>query len=151
MGNVFQVIKKLVVDILSTLRIRAFRQHLGVYMFGQGAEGLFMATFTYFIVFALMRPVTMVSGLNSMSSIIQLISTAVFMVYVTKKGFKQPMTLALTAVVLSCVAFAMIYIFHIQNMTWVIFAVMVFYAILRVVFTMYRGRYILLWQMLMRQ
>ncbi|SPS04036.1 MFS transporter [Latilactobacillus sakei] len=121
-------IKKLVVDILSTLRIRAFRQHLGIYMFGQGAEGLFSATFTYFIVFALARPTTLVSGLNSMSSIIQLCSTAVFMVYVAKKGFRQPLTLALSVVICSCIAYAAIYFFHLSNITWVIIAVTVVFA-----------------------
>jgi len=127
-GSVWIAVKKLVIDLVSTLRIKAFRQHLGIYMFGQGAEGLFSATFTYFIVFALMRPATMVAGINSLSSIIQLISTAVFMVYVAKKGFRQPLTLALSVVICACVAYAAIYFFHLQNNTGLILAVAVIFA-----------------------
>ena len=39
-ANVFEGFKKLFIDILSTLRIRTFRDHLGMYLFGFGAEWL---------------------------------------------------------------------------------------------------------------
>ena len=77
-ANVFEGFKKLFIDILSTLRIRTFRDHLGMYLFGFGAEWLFTATFTYFVVYVLSRPSTFVSEMNSLSSILQLISTLIF-------------------------------------------------------------------------
>lgn len=45
-ANVFEGFKKLFMDILSTLKIRTFRRHLGMYLFGFGAEWLFTAAFT---------------------------------------------------------------------------------------------------------
>ena len=63
--NFVEGIKKLFVDIASTLRIKTFRQHLGMYLFGFGAEWLFTACFTYYIVFCLNQPSTLVSELNS--------------------------------------------------------------------------------------
>lgn len=45
-ANVFEGFKKLFTDILSTLKIRTFRHHLGMYLFVFGAEWLFTAAFT---------------------------------------------------------------------------------------------------------
>ena len=45
-ANVFEGFKKLFMDILSTLKIRTFRRHLGMYLFVFGAEWLFTAAFT---------------------------------------------------------------------------------------------------------
>lgn len=45
-ANVFEGFKKLFTDILSTLKIRTFRRHLGMYLFVFGAEWLFTAAFT---------------------------------------------------------------------------------------------------------
>ena len=45
-ANVFEGFKKLFMDILSTLKIRTFRRHLGMYLSGFGAEWLFTAAFT---------------------------------------------------------------------------------------------------------
>ena len=42
----FEGFKKLFMDNLSTLKIRTFRRHLGMYLFGFGAEWLFTAAFT---------------------------------------------------------------------------------------------------------
>ncbi len=54
-ANLWQTLKKLSVDMLSTFRLRIFRKHLGMYLFGFGAEWLFASAFTYFIVFGLKR------------------------------------------------------------------------------------------------
>lgn len=45
-ANAFEGFKKLFTDILSTLKIRTFRHHLGMYLFVFGAEWLFTAAFT---------------------------------------------------------------------------------------------------------
>ena len=45
-ANAFEGFKKLFTDILSTLKIRTFRRHLGMYLFVFGAEWLFTAAFT---------------------------------------------------------------------------------------------------------
>ena len=72
-----------------------------MYLFGFGAEWLFTACFTYFIVFCLKQPSTLVSELNSMSSILQLISTALFIGIVSKerRAFTKPFIGALSVVI----------------------------------------------------
>lgn len=127
--NVWEGFKKLFIDIFSTLRIRAFREHLGMYLFGFGAEWLFTAVFTYFIVFVLSRPSTFVSEMNSMSSILQLVSTMAFMVICAKKGFTRPFTFALGMVVSAVLAYNIIYFLHIPHLTWLVIAVTAFFGL----------------------
>ncbi|SPS04066.1 MFS transporter [Latilactobacillus sakei] len=127
--NVFEAIKKLFIDILSTFRVRTFRHHMGMYLFGFGAEWLFTATFTYFIVFVLQRPSTFVSELNSMSSILQLISTAIFIVICAKKGFTKPFSGALTIVILSVISYSLIYFLQLPHLTWLVVGVTAVFGI----------------------
>jgi oligogalacturonide transporter len=127
--NFFEGFKKLFIDILSTFRIRTFRHHIGMYVFGFGAEWLFSATFTYFIVFVLSRPSTMVSGLNSLSSILQLISTAIFIIICAKKGFTKPFNFALSIVIISVISYTVIYFFNIPHLTWLVVGVTAIFGI----------------------
>lgn len=121
--NLWEVIKKLFIDIFSTLRNKTFRWHLGMYCFGFGAEWLMTAAFTYFIVFCLERPATMVSGLNSLSSVLQLISTAVFMMICAKLGFSKPFAGALGVVIMSVISYAIVYFLNIPHLTWLVVAI----------------------------
>lgn len=128
-AGLWQNIKKLFVDIFSTLRNRTFRWHLGMYLFGFGAEWLMTATFTYFIVFALQRPATFVSELNSLSSILQLVSTAVFMIICAKKGFSKPFAGALGVVIMSVIAYGLVYVLHAPDQTMLIVAITVVFGL----------------------
>ncbi len=74
----------------STFYLRVFRKHLGMYLCGFGAEWLFASIFTYFVIFVLQHDPAMVAGLNSLNSILQLISTALFIGLCVKKGFSKP-------------------------------------------------------------
>ncbi|WOD61259.1 MFS transporter [Niallia taxi] len=108
-GNLFESLKKLVVDMLSTFKIRTFRHHLGMYLFGFGAEWLFASMFTYFIIFGLGHSSEVVSNLNSMNSILQLIFTAIFIGICLKMGFAKPYRMALTVVIMTVVGYAALY------------------------------------------
>ncbi len=79
--------------------LRVFRKHLGMYLCGFGAEWLFASIFTYFVIFVLQHDPAMVAGLNSLNSILQLISTALFIGLCVKKGFSKPYILALGIVI----------------------------------------------------
>lgn len=127
--SIWEGFKKLFIDIFSTLRIRTFREHLGMYLFGFGAEWLFTAVFTYFIVFVLQRPSTFVSEMNSMSSILQLISTMIFMMICAKKGFTRPFTVALGMVISAVLAYNIIYFLHIPHLTWLVIAITAFFGL----------------------
>ncbi|MBQ4797093.1 MFS transporter, partial [Pectobacterium versatile] len=62
------------IELLSTLRIRIFRQHLGMYLGGYIAQDVFNAVFTYYVVFVLMQSPTMASSLMGTMAILQFIS-----------------------------------------------------------------------------
>jgi oligogalacturonide transporter len=77
-------------DMRSTFYLRVFRKHLGMYLCGFGAEWLFASIFTYFVIFVLQHDPAMVAGLNSLNSILQLISTALFIGLCVKKASVSP-------------------------------------------------------------
>lgn len=102
-GGTTQGIKKMFVDLYSTLRIRTFRHLLGMYLFGFGAEWLFTSAFSYYVVYVLLLQKSNVSWWSSMSSILQAVSTLLVMFVVAKVGFRKPYMLA-EGVIVTCVA-----------------------------------------------
>lgn len=98
-----QGLKKMFVDLYSTLRIRTFRHLLGMYLFGFGAEWLFTSAFSYYVVYVLLLQKSNVSMWSSMSSILQAVSTLLVMFLVAKVGFRKPYMLA-EGVIMTCVA-----------------------------------------------
>lgn len=110
-------IKKLFVDIISTLRIKTFRNLLGMYLFGFGAEWLFNSTWSYFIVYVLLLPKAQGSAWQSMSSILQLISTLVVMGIVVKKGFRRPYMVAEGVVISATVLYVLCGVMHLDAST----------------------------------
>ncbi|HEY5807072.1 MAG TPA: MFS transporter [Povalibacter sp.] len=76
-------LKRLYSDLWATLRIRAFRLHLGMYLGGYISQDIFNAAFTYFVAFAL--GITLISSSVMSASnylggmyLAQLVSVAVF-------------------------------------------------------------------------
>ena len=69
---------QLYADLIATLRIRAFRLHLGMYLGGYISQDIFNAVFTYFVVFALGSTVVMASNLMGTMAFAQLLSVAMF-------------------------------------------------------------------------
>lgn len=65
---------RLFVELSSTLRIRIFRQHLGMYLGGYIAQDVFNAVFTYYVVFVLMQEASMASNLLGTMAIFQFIA-----------------------------------------------------------------------------
>lgn len=104
-----QTMLSLVRDMISTFHLRVFRKHLGMYLFGFGAEWLFASVFTYFVIFVLQYDPAMVAGLNSLNSILQLFSTAIFIALCVKKGFSKPYILALGIVVFAVGCYTLLY------------------------------------------
>lgn len=108
--------KKLIVDISSTFRVKTFRHHLGMYLGGFSAEWLFTSAFTYFIVFSLFQSSELVSNLNSFNSVIQLVSTYLFIQFCVHKGFRMPFIAALIIVCFSVLAYGILYLTGASNM-----------------------------------
>ncbi|MGN0920990.1 MAG: MFS transporter [Cellvibrio sp.] len=79
-------LKNVFVNLSSTLRIRAFRLHLGMYLGGYISQDIFNAAFTYFIVFALGGTVAVASTLIANTYIAQLAAVALAIYLVIKIG-----------------------------------------------------------------
>jgi oligogalacturonide transporter len=71
-------VKALFGNLSSTLKVRAFRQHIGMYLGGYISQDLFNGVFIFFIAFALGGTKAMGSGLWGYTAVAQLISVAVF-------------------------------------------------------------------------
>lgn len=122
--------KKMFVDIISTMRNRSFRWHIGMYAFGFGGEWLWAATNTYFFIFVLAQTNVFVSGINSLNNILQLISTF-FMMWVFAKYGKasKPYMAALACVIFSMLAWCSIWFFGMTSATGLIFAISIVYGL----------------------
>ncbi|AYN96202.1 MFS transporter [Pseudomonas luteola] len=121
----------LVQDTYSTFALRIFRKHLGMYLFGFGAEWLFATVFTYFVIFVLQYDPTIVAGLNSLSSIMQLFSTALFIAFCVKWGFSKPYILALSVVMFAVGCYSLLHFFDLPThvATIAIFTITVIFGI----------------------
>ncbi|MCI1922451.1 MAG: MFS transporter [Liquorilactobacillus nagelii] len=116
--NPWEGVKKVFIDIFSTLRIKSFRWHLGTYIFGFGGEWLFSATGTYLFIYVLHRTNVFVSGINSFASILQLISTFLFMYICAKRGdSSKPYIIALANVVIAMIGYSLIWFFGLTSIT----------------------------------
>lgn len=78
----------------STLRIRAFRQHLGLYLGGFTANDVAAAVFTYFIVFVLAGTVAQSSILLGVMTAAQFVTVMVFTWLTTRIGPARAFRLA---------------------------------------------------------
>lgn len=73
-GSAVDALKALYRNLLSTLRIRAFRLHLGMYLGGYISQDVFNAAFTFFVIFALAGSTAVASGLIGTMYVVQLVA-----------------------------------------------------------------------------
>ncbi|MCS3407956.1 MFS transporter [Serratia sp. AKBS12] len=102
-------------DMQLTFYLRVFRKHLGMYLFGFGAEWLFASVFTYYVIFVLQYDPAILAGLNSLNAMLQLFSTAVFIGLCVKKGFSKPYNWALGIVMFSVGCYSLLHFFNLPT------------------------------------
>jgi oligogalacturonide transporter len=73
-ATVGAAVKALYRNLFSTLRIRAFRLHLGMYLGGYISQDIYNAAFTYFVIFALAGSTAVVANLVGVTYIVQLVA-----------------------------------------------------------------------------
>src|SRR5687768_11980616 len=69
--------KQLYSDLFATLRIRAFRLHLGMYLGGYISQDVFNAAFTFFVVFGLAGSISAASGLLGSMYVVQFVAVVI--------------------------------------------------------------------------
>jgi oligogalacturonide transporter len=76
-GGAGQALKALYRNLFSTMRIRAFRLHLGMYLGGYISQDIFNAAFTFFVIFALAGSTAIASGLLGTMYIVQFVAVII--------------------------------------------------------------------------
>jgi len=72
-----EALKALYRNLFSTMRIRAFRLHLGMYLGGYISQDVFNAAFTFFVIFALAGTTAVASGLLGTMYIVQFLAVII--------------------------------------------------------------------------
>jgi oligogalacturonide transporter len=75
--GVIDTFRTLYRNLFSTMRIRAFRLHLGMYLGGYISQDVFNAAFTFFVIFALAGSTGLASGLLGWMYVAQLVAVAI--------------------------------------------------------------------------
>ncbi|HKM96547.1 MAG TPA: MFS transporter [Buttiauxella sp.] len=104
-----QSMKRLHVELTSTLRVKIFRQHLGMYLGGYIAQDVFNAVFTYYVVFVLMQSASVASSLMGTMAILQFIAVIGMIPLCIKYGPAPSYRLVVTLFGLSSISFAVLY------------------------------------------
>lgn len=104
-----QSMKRLNVELTSTLRVKIFRQHLGMYLGGYIAQDVFNAVFTYYVVFVLMQSASMASSLMGTMAILQFIAVIGMIPLCIKYGPAPSYRLVVTLFGLSSISYAVLY------------------------------------------
>ncbi|MDE5054429.1 MFS transporter [Niallia taxi] len=82
--NLMQNFYKIYADLFSTLKVKTFRNHLGMYLGGYISQDIFNAVFTYFVVFALMQNAIFASNLLSFMFAMQIVGVWIAMTITIK-------------------------------------------------------------------
>ncbi|WMY76180.1 MFS transporter [Buttiauxella selenatireducens] len=104
-----QSMKRLNVELTSTLRVKIFRQHLGMYLGGYIAQDVFNAVFTYYVVFVLMQSASVASSLMGTMAILQFIAVIGMIPLCIKYGPAPSYRLVVVLFGLSSISYAVLY------------------------------------------
>lgn len=117
----FQRLSQLYSDLIATLRIRAFRLHLGMYLGGYISQDIFNAVFTYFIVFAIGGSVVIASNMMGMMAFAQLLAVALFIPMCLRLHPAPSYRIAVSLYAVAVLGFVALYQMH-PVPTWWIYA-----------------------------
>lgn len=120
-------IKKFIIDLTSTFRIRSFRQHITMYICSFTAMDILNAVFVYFIVFSLNKDAVLASDLLSIGSLLQMLCTLLFGWLVIKIGPAPSLKISYIAII-TCIS-GYIFLYFTQP-TFMIIALYAFSVIL---------------------
>ena len=104
-----QHLKRLLIELTSTFRIKIFRQHLGLYLGGYIAQDIFNAVFTYYVVFVLMQSAQVASNLMGVMAILQFVAVIGMIPLCIRFGPAPSYRLVVVLFGLSSASFAVVY------------------------------------------
>ncbi len=89
-------------DLFSTLKIRAFRQHLAIYLGGYISQDIFNAGFALFVATVMMGSTLVISQMMTTMYIIQFISVMIAIRVVLRAGPSRAYGFAITSFIIGC-------------------------------------------------
>lgn len=104
-----QSIQRLGTELLSTFRIRIFRQHLGMYLGGYVAQDVFNAVFTWYVVFVLLQSPTVASTLLGTMAVVQFIAVVGMIPLCIRFGPAPAYRMVVVLFGLSCLSWALLW------------------------------------------
>ncbi|MFE4353693.1 MFS transporter [Peribacillus butanolivorans] len=113
--------KKLFLELYSTMRIRTFRQHVGMYTGGFVANDVLGTVFTFFIVFALSQTPVFASNTLTAMSIIQFCFIPVFTYLCIKIGNGPSYRIAQVFFILGVLGMCGLYYFDMSSSIYLIY------------------------------
>ncbi|MFH7828325.1 MFS transporter [Kluyvera chengduensis] len=114
-GGLFNHLKYLVIDLISSFKIRIFRQHILIYICSFTAMDVFGSVFTYYVVYALHHDTEMVSGLLSIAAFVSIPGTFGFMMLMNRFNLTPSAALRLSYGSIM-VVLAFLFIIYIGNL-----------------------------------
>lgn len=104
------LLKRFFSDALSTLKVKAFRTHLGMYLGGFIAQDVFNAVFTYYVIYVLFQTATVSSELLGIMSIMQLIAVLCMIPLCIHWGPAPAYRLAVAFFALACLTYGFLWL-----------------------------------------
>jgi len=124
-------VKKIFVDLSSTLRIKTFRHHLIIYVSSFTSLDVFSAVFTYYIVFALQQNIVLSSNLLSVMSIFQVVAAIGCMWVIVRIGPASSMKVTAVMGIVSIIGYVGVYYSKPENMIFYLMGVSVLMGLVR--------------------
>lgn len=115
-GSFFSGLTSLFRNIASTMRIRAFRQHLGMYLGGYISQDIFNAAFTYFVVFVIGGSVAVASKIIGWMYAAQFVAVVGFIPLILWLQPAPSFRLASILYALAIIGLAIVYQIHPANL-----------------------------------
>jgi oligogalacturonide transporter len=118
LGQLFQ-------DLAATLRIRAFRLHLGMYLGGYISQDILNGVLSYIIAFMFLGSVATASTLTTWMAIAQLVSVGITIWLVLRIHAAPSYRIALLLFAAAIVGIAALYSAGVMNLTWYLLVVVI--------------------------
>lgn len=116
------------VDYISTLKIKAFRQHLAIYILSFTAKDLFNSVFIYFCVYALTVPSTLAANILSLS-IVGIPVTILGGILMIKVGPSNLFKISYTTMIICLLGFYSVYKMGLGSNTALLFLIGALYQV----------------------
>ncbi len=125
MKSPFTNLRQLFEDLAATLRIRAFRLHLGMYLGGYISQDILNGVLSYIIAFMFLGSVATASNLTTWMAIAQLFSVALTIWLALRIHAAPAYRIALLLFAAAIIGIAALYSARVTNLTWYLLVVVV--------------------------